>query len=65
MTNEQELANIVTLCGESATRRGYDLFNVVGDQISSLDEKELEFVQGHRCVSDCRRVGCEKVGANS
>jgi hypothetical protein len=64
MTN-QEQANIETLCGETATRRGYELFNVNGDYLSTLTERELDFVQSHQCISDCRRVGCETVGVKA
>jgi len=64
-TNTQEAANIVTLCGEQATRKAYELYNHNGDYLSTITERELGFIQGHRCTSDCRRIGCEFVGVNS
>lgn len=63
MTN-QEQANILTLCGEQATRKGYELFNANGDNLGAvLTAAEVEFIQEHRCTSDCRKVGCEAVEA--
>lgn len=60
--NNQEQANILTLCGEQATRRGYELFNANGDNLGAvLTDAEVEFIQEHRCTSDCRRIGCEAV----
>ena len=64
-TNTQEAANINTLAGEQATRRGYELFNVNGDLLATLDNRDLDFVQNHCCTSDCRRIGCEFVGVRS
>lgn len=58
----QEQANIQTLCGEQATRRGYELFNGNGDNLGAvLTEAEVEFIQEHSCTSDCRKIGCESV----
>lgn len=61
----QEQANIITLIGLPATRRGYELFNENGDNLGvTLSERDVDFILSHQCVSDCRREGCEKVGAN-
>jgi len=65
MTN-QEQANILMLAGEQATRKGYELFNSNGDNLGAvLSDAEVEFIQEHRCSSDCRRVGCETVWARA
>jgi len=64
MTN-QESANLLTLCGEEVTRKGYSIYNHNGDYLYDLSEGELDFVQNHQCTSDCRRIGCDLVGVNS
>lgn len=58
---QRKQANLETLCGESGvTLRGMDVYNHNGDYISSLLNHEFEFVQNHRCTSDCRREGCQR-----
>lgn len=58
MTN-QEQANLETLYGEPGViRNGYEVRNINGDLLGDLSDVDLEFVQEHRCTSDCRRVGC-------
>ena len=57
----QEMANIVALVGVPATRKGYELFSENGDNLGViLSERDVDFILGHRCTSDCRRVGCER-----
>jgi len=58
----QEQANLETLMGEpEISRVGYEVYNHNGDYLLTLSNRELDFVQSHRCTSDCRRIGCEFV----
>lgn len=62
MLNTQEQANLETLLGEpEVSRVGYEVYNHNGDYLLTLSNRELDFVQSHRCTSDCRRIGCESV----
>lgn len=62
----QEQANIVTLIGMEAELRGYELFNANGDNLGVvLSDEDVDFIRGHRCASDCRKIGCETVAAQA